>query len=355
MTRPFRLCCCHACIAFALLIAAVPAHGADGAATQQQVSQWVQDLSAPSRKTRELAERELCSLPLADFERLQSDDALGATALTRIRRRIQIREAYEAIGGAEFRAQKEIKIEGLGHVATGGCLAISGVATNHQSDDEDSPNLIRVRLRLDVAPDVRPIDVLLADADLELNCGGERLQPFSPNARREIACDGQQVELTVNFLAPHEVKATSCQLSGRLLLRCSAGDALLTFPLNAVGAEPHRVGQTEVELAQVQSDNDGLSATLRVATSPGITWESYRAEVLHRGVWLQTKNGERIPCPDIEVSAVEGDLHTVRCRFSGIKSEDAALICQAPAVVANVPVQFSLGEIPLEPLKASNR
>ncbi|HWL09255.1 MAG TPA: hypothetical protein VNQ76_12685 [Planctomicrobium sp.] len=307
----------------------------------------IEALSSSKRAERIFAEQELIRRGELDSLNGPVTDAATRQALLRIRRAIQIDRAHRALQAKEPRDEVGGTSSETRPFTVADCVRISAQATLGTTLTPDVPQLIRVRVRLDVAPNVRPLSVLIRDADLVLSCDGMISPPFSPDGKRELTCDESFSEFTVNFVAPESGRPLQGTLKGRIQLRAAAGEETVPFHLNRPVFESQYVGGTEARLISVRIDEFGLETRLKIADPPGVVWESYQIEGLHRNMTFKPADGDEIPASEMTVSASENGTHTVTCRFPEVRKLDAEdqLLARLSAVVSVIELSFEVNDI----------
>ncbi|WP_437192197.1 hypothetical protein [Planctomicrobium sp. SH527] len=329
--------------------------------TDVQVEQWVKDLSSPSNAVRDQAEHQLLNSGEAALRYLAkqaSADEATNVAVSRIRRALQTKLAEESVLGVarsgatrSESSDKDLRFSDSTDLAVvSRCVRIRPTIALVPSEIRDEPVLLRARVAVDVAANVRPLRMKVRDSQFHLDSAGTRFVPFSPDARREIACDEQTTQFTVNFLVDEDSVPDRCQMTGAVQLLCLGGVEPVEFSLTDKSDWIQAVGETEATLTSVECDADaGLRVTLMVTYPPGVKWESYQAEALHQQVWFRSGDNKPVKCLEVELIEVKGERHTIQCRFPQIHTLHSGdrLINSLPALIADIEIPFEIKNVPV--------
>lgn len=334
--------------------------------TDAQIELWMRDLSSSDEVVRKRAESQLlnagtAALPLLRRQSIDGESENGL--LIRVRRELQTKLAEESVIGisrpgsvpgdrqmkhSRFPDSKEMGVKEIGVVAR--CVRIRPTIAVVPSEVRTEPVLLRARVAVDVAEDVRPLRMMVRDSQFQLDASGTRFAPFSPDARREIACDEQSIRFTVNFLTDEDALPDHCTLTGSVQLLCLGGVEQVEFPVVGGGSPVRSVGETEATLTHVECDlKSGLTVSLMIEYPPGLKWESYQVEALHQHVWFRSGDADPIKCQDVELIEVRNERHTVQCRFPQIHTLRVGdrLINSLPALIADIEIPFEIKNIPV--------
>jgi hypothetical protein len=167
--------------------------------------------------------------------------------------------------------------------------------------------------------------------------------------------------LSAVFSAPSELpESVMFSLRGNFSVKVAAAPTELRFPrLTDAAPLARRRGGVTVTLQRSRflTTGDGdHRARLRLVVAydtGGPAFESHRTWLYHNEVFLVARDGTRLPVNDgFETTAQADGAAVIEYRFKGLPSGNAAefeLVYVAPTLLIDVPVEFDLRDISIDP------
>ncbi|GAB4159211.1 MAG: hypothetical protein Tsb009_36490 [Planctomycetaceae bacterium] len=220
--------------------------------------------------------------------------------------------------------------------------------------------LIRVRWAVLSEPRLRPLFLKYSGSDLKLSSGKRQFSSLSPEARYELPLgqSGRELTLQSDFLVDAKQLPTQIQFQGVIQLQTAAGSEEIGFRnfQKATGTAIRRGGVTvtlrKVTFEKLKKDGQRqIRVTVAVSyDAGGPAFESHRTWMFHNRVYLEQKNGKKIPKKGEFQTVLQSDGSVV-VAYNFAVSEGAPLpdrfVYVAPTLLINVPVRFTMKNLTL--------
>lgn len=224
---------------------------------------------------------------------------------------------------------------------------------------DPSQAILQVRWRVRTEPRLRPLYVVVADADCSLTDGQKTFPPLSPDARRDIPGDRWEgSELDTAFEVPKDIPTANLAVTLAGEVKVAAIPLLLTFtdldrPNPAVQQRGAATGKLGNLLFLKDARSFGFELTLNYDRG-GPEFESHRLWIYQNAAWLEHKTtGQRIR-PSVaefkETTRTGGVLGFGFDDFEG-QPADYRFVYEAPSLIIGVP--FRVDQLTL--VKAGGR
>ncbi|MEX1096527.1 MAG: hypothetical protein WED34_10800 [Planctomycetales bacterium] len=223
-----------------------------------------------------------------------------------------------------------------------------------------SRRLVRIRLSVLAEPRVRPLFLALAAKDVQArSSSGGALIPFAPEAKYELplADGGAELSFALDFTVPAEVRPESLAANGRMTVQAAAGREAIRFPVlsEASGVSRRRGGATvavgKIALGAREGGAFGVTVPVTVGyDAGGPAFESHRQWVYHNEVYLETKDGGRVPLEAPFRTARQADGGAaLEYAFRGLAGDpaDYRFVYVLPTLIVDVPVEFEFPRVPV--------
>jgi hypothetical protein len=235
----------------------------------------------------------------------------------------------------------------LPSATSGPCLIQVLSAGLKPSFVDPSRRILHVRWKVQAEPRLRPMYLIVADADLKAENAPLAPQPLSPEARRELPVDrwsGCEID-TAFDVAGGEARGTF-QFSGRAILKIAALPLPITFEHLETGAmSVIRRGRVNAVLRDVHFDEPQRSLRLRVAIAydrGGPEFESHRMWIYQNAAWLESTDGKRRRPDRVDLVQIGQSGGTLEYGFDDIADLGSQrFVYEAPTLIVDVPVEFA--------------
>ncbi len=210
---------------------------------------------------------------------------------------------------------------------------------------DPSRPIVQIRWRVRAEPRLRPLYLMVADRDCSLVAGTTSLEPFSPEASREIPCDRWLgCEIDTPFQVPESLVRAGLEFGVAAQLKVAALPMKLEFnnlhqPLPALR---RRGGVTGVVRNVRFNPPDGL-LSLEVAVRydhDGPEFESHRMWIYQNAAALHSRTNLRsLKAATVEMIETGRAGATLRYTFENVTGAiaDYEFVYEAPSLVIDVP------------------